>query len=149
VDAMLAAQAYSCAAGKWRRLQLGYALVNFAIYAVTVLIGALTPVKFLISFEWLLVVSAPSIVVFFIQNGMRYARKKRSLDLALLGAWSWLALTIAAYFLYLISGLTQRLWAEKLWFSENDVLHIGLIIWMLYLAFVVARQVTDEPDPAI
>jgi hypothetical protein len=33
-----------------------------------------------------------------------------------------LALTIGAYFLYLVSGLTQRLWAQKAWFSENDVL---------------------------
>ena len=34
------------------------------------------------------------------------------MDLALLGAWAWLALTMAAYFVYLLSGLTQTLWAR-------------------------------------
>jgi hypothetical protein len=67
------------------------------------------------------------------------------MDLALLGAWAWLVFTIGAYFLYLISGLTHRLWAHRLWFSENDVLHIGLIMWMVYIAVAVAPLVKDEP----
>jgi hypothetical protein len=32
------------------------------------------------------------------------------------------------------------------WFTENDVLHIGLIIWMLCIMRVVSRQVVDEPE---
>ena len=65
------------------------------------------------------------------------------MDLALLGAWAWLALTLAAYFGYLMAGITQILWARGVWFSENDVLHIGLIVWMIYLARVVAPRVRD------
>jgi hypothetical protein len=65
------------------------------------------------------------------------------MDLALLGAWAWLALTLGAYFIYLMLGFAQTLWARGIWFSENDVLHIGLIIWMIYLARVVAPQVKD------
>ena len=57
--------------------------------------------------------------------------------------WAWLVLTLAAYFVYLMSGTTQVLWARGVWFSENDVLHIGLIGWMIYLAWVVAPRVRD------
>jgi hypothetical protein len=145
VNAMLLAQAYACATGKGRNTLIIYALINFAVYALTVLIGLMVPIKFLISFEWLLIVTAPTIVLFIILNGWRYRKFKQSKDLALLGAWAWLAVTIGAYFLYLISGLTQNLWAQRIWFSENDVLHIGLIIWMIYLALIVAPHVEDEP----
>lgn len=143
VDAMLLAQAHCCAGGRLRRLLSGYALANFGVYLALVLVGAFVPVKFLISFELLILVCAPTILIFLVHNGWRYARQRKPLDLALLGAWGWLVLTIAAYFGYYLAGWTQELWARGIWFSENDVLHIGLIAWMLYLVWVVGRRVED------
>ncbi len=144
IDAMTLAVAYSSTTGKLRKAFSVYAIINAIAYFIIVLIGVLIPVKFLISFELLLAVSAPGIVAFFIINGWRYYKHKRSPDLALLGAWLWLGITIAAYFLYLISDNTAALWKNGLWFSENDVLHIGLIAWMLYIAFVLAPRVKDQ-----
>lgn len=145
VDAMLIAVAYSCTLGKWRQRLTRYAILNLALYLIVVIIGVLIPVKFLISFELLLLVAAPAIVIFLILNGWRYSKLKQRLDLALLGTWGWLILTIAAYFLYYISDLTQILWKQQIWFSENDVLHIGLIIWMVYIMKVVAYHIKDQP----
>lgn len=143
VDAMLIAEAYACTTGRWRRVLSVYAVANLALYILVVLVGALVPVKFLISFELLILFAAPAVLIFFILNGRRYARLKDGMNLALLGAWAWLVLTLGAYFLYLMSGITQTLWARGIWFSENDVLHIGLIVWMVYLARVVAPRVVD------
>ena len=143
VDAMLVAEAYACAAGRLRRLPIIYAAANLAAYVVIALIGALVFVKFLIWFELLILFAAPTILLFFILSGWRYAKFRDRMDLALLGAWAWLALTLAAYFGYLMSGITQTLWARGVWFSENDVLHIGLIVWMIYLARVVAPRMRD------
>jgi hypothetical protein len=120
-----------------------YAVVNAVLYAAVVLVGALIPVKFLISFELLILFAAPTILIFFILNGVRYVRLRDDMDLALLGAWAWLVLTLGAYFLYLMLGITAALWARGIWFSENDVLHIGLIVWMITLALVVAPRVRD------
>jgi hypothetical protein len=144
IDAMTMAVAYSSTTGKLRKTLSVYAIVNAVVYFIVVMIGAFIPVKFLISFELLLVVSAPGILAFFVINGWRYFKFKQSLDLTLLGTWIWLGVTIAAYFLYLISGNTATLWAKGIWFSENDVLHIGLIIWMLYIAFVLVPKVKDN-----
>ena len=145
IDALTMAVAHSSTTGKLRKALSIYALVNALVYFIIVMIGAFIPVKFLISFELLLVVSAPGIIAFFVINGWRYFKFKQSLDLTLLGTWIWLGVTIAAYFLYLISGNTASLWAKGMWFSENDVLHIGLIVWMLYIAFVLAPKVEDNP----
>lgn len=35
------------------------------------------------------------------------------------------------------------LWPRGVWFSDNDVLHLGLIAWMGYIARAVIPQVTD------
>jgi hypothetical protein len=67
------------------------------------------------------------------------------MDLALLGAWVWLLCVMTAYWLYDHLDITGKLWAkgEGIWFSQNDVLHIGLILWMIYIAAVVADRVND------
>lgn len=144
IDAMTMAVAYSSTTGKLRKMLSVYAIVNAVVYSIVVMVGTIIPIKFLISFELLLVVSAPGIITFFIINSWRYFKFKQSLDLTLLGTWIWLGVTIAAYFLYLISGSTAVLWEKRMWFSENDVLHIGLIIWMLYIGVVLAPKVIDD-----
>ncbi|MBN1149296.1 MAG: hypothetical protein JXA78_18690 [Anaerolineales bacterium] len=143
VNAMLLAQAHSCAAGKLRKGMILYAAANMGVYSIAVLAGALIPVKLLISFELLLAFSAPSVVGFFALNGLRYRRFGGEMDLALLRTWVGLGAAIAAYFLYLSLGITAALWAQGVWFSENDVLHIGLVLWMLYIGLAVARKVED------
>jgi len=148
IDAMMIAVAYSSTSGRLRQWLTVYAVINAVLYFIVVMVGAFIPVKFLISFELLLIVAAPSIIAFFVINGWRYSRQKQSLDLVYLGTWIWLGVTIAAYFLYLISGNTIALWAKGIWFSENDVLHIGLIVWMIYIAHVLAPRVKDIPGIA-
>ena len=145
IDAMMLAVACSSTTGKLRRGLSVYAILNAALYLILVMLGAFIPVKFLISFEFLLVVSAPGVLAFFVINGVRYFKSKLTLDLVYLGTWIWLGITIAAYFLYLISGNTASLWAKGMWFSENDVLHIGLILWMFYIARILAPRVNDIP----
>lgn len=143
IDMILAAVAYSSSVGKMRKLLLGYAMVNAVIYTVVVLVGTFIPVKFMISFELMLLLTAPSILVLFIINGMRYIKQKEYLDLLLLYTWLGLGFTIGAYYLYYLSGLTATLWEKGFWFSENDVLHIGLILWMLFVGFYMAPKIKD------
>lgn len=140
---MMLAVAYSSASGRLRRGLSVYAFINAFVYFVIVMVGTFIPVKFLISFELLLVVTAPSIIAFFVIHGWRYFKYKESLDLVYLGIWIWLGITIAAYFLYLVSGNTEMFWEKGIWFSENDVLHIGLIIWMICITRFLSPRVKD------
>lgn len=145
VDAIVLAIANTSATGNLRTNLSRFAFVSAFSYFIIVMVGAFIPVKFLISFEFLLIFAAPGFLALFILSWVRYYRFKQKADLILLGVGVWLAITIAAYFIYFLSGTTAMLWQQGIWFSENDVLHIGLILWMLYITFVLAPHVKDIP----
>ena len=148
---MLVAVAYSCAEGSLQIILVVYALVNAMIYVIVTFVGGIAPVKSLITFTMMVRVSTPILLIFFILNGWRYYMFGDSMDLALLGTWILLILTSAAYCLYDDLDITRKLWAkgDGIWFSQNDVLHIGLIFWMLYITTVVAGRVKDYAAPVI
>jgi hypothetical protein len=143
VDAMLLAVAFTSTTGKLCESLSVYAIANAVLYFIVVMVGVSVPVKFLISFEFLLAAGFPGILALFLINGWRYNKYRQPLDKVLLVTWVWLGITIIAYFIYFMSGNTLVLWNKGIWFSENDVLHIGLIIWMLYIAFAVAPRTRD------
>lgn len=147
VNAMIIAGAYSSCVGKWRKVLIIYAFMNITLYVLIVLIGTYSLNKFLISFELLLIFTAPNIILLLILNGWRYFKFRQPMDLALVITWLWLGFTIGLYFLYWILDITSDLWEQAIWFSENDVLHIGLILWMVYIAVFVAKRIVDVPMP--
>jgi hypothetical protein len=146
VNAIVVAQSFACAQGTLRTWLARYAAVHATLYTVMVLVGALVPFQTLISFEMLLIACVPSAVICLAINVQRCRATRGQIDRALLIAWAWMALTIAAYYLYLTSGWTQRLWERRIWFTENDVLHIGLVLWMMLLVRIVAPHLVDQPD---
>ena len=145
IDAMLVAVAYSCTEGSLQIILLIYAVVNAVMYIILTLIGGIVPIKSLITFELMVRVSTPIFLLFFILNGWRYWTLKNPMDLALLGTWILLLLTMGAYWLYDDLDITQKLWdkGEGIWLSQNDVLHICLILWVIYIATVVANRIKD------
>lgn len=144
INTMLVSGAYSSCEDKNRKVLKSYAFINLALYSILVFVGVVALNKFLISFELLLIVTAPNILFLFILNGWRYLKYRQRMDFALLITWIWLGVTIAAYFIYLMLGFTDDFWEHGIWFSENDLLHIGLIGWMVFIAVKVAKQVTDR-----
>jgi hypothetical protein len=149
LDALLVAVALSCTQGTLQRVLLGYALLSALVYVILTFIGGMIPVKSLITFELMVWVSTPIFLIILILNGWRYFIFSTPMDLALVGAWVLLLFTMTAYWLYDTLGITPKLWAKGkgIWFSQNDVLHIGLILWMIYIATVVANLVNDYVVP--
>jgi hypothetical protein len=147
VNAMMVAQAYSCVSKINRNYLFYYAVANLCIYTCVALIGSIFPVQFLISFELMIAFIVPSILFFFILNLWRYRKDIHSadyhMDRALMVIWISLGLIMASYYLYLILDITNILWEKGIWFSENDVLHIGLIFWMIYIRYTTVNYVED------
>ncbi len=145
VNAMMMSQVYSSSTGKWRTFQLWYAPINTITYSLIIVFGSILPVKFLISFGMMVVFLVPSMLMFFINNTIRYIKHKNRTDLMLMWVWLGMAIVMAAYYLAAMLGLTEIMWSRGVWFSDNDVLHIGLIIWMLYIGIIVKTKVSDLP----
>ena len=151
MNTMLVAVAYSCTGGTLKMVLLVYAFVNAIVYVIFTFVGGIVPIKSFITFNLMVLVSTPILLIFFILNGWRYYTLRDPMDLVLLGSWIILLLTVIVYFLYDDLNITQRLWAKGkgIWFSQNDVLHICLIFWMIYIATVVANRIKDYAVPVV
>jgi len=149
LNAMLIAVAYSCTDGLWLKVLTTYAVVLSVCYMLLTLIGGLVPIKSLITFELMVLISTPTVLFFLALNGYRYFMFKSPMDLALLGAWALMLLSMALYWIYDYLGIARKLWTHKnrIWFSENDVLHIAFIFWVVYIATVVVGRIEDYAVP--
>jgi hypothetical protein len=138
--------AVACTTGALRLWLVIYAVANTIAYMALATVGALTGTRALISFELLMLFAAPGLLLILVIAAVRWLRDRDSMDLALIGAGVWLAVTIAAYSAYLAAGLTTRLWdaGDGFYLSENDVLHIGMILFIAYLVAVVANRLRDN-----
>jgi len=109
-----------------------------------VLTGALLPDKFLVSFELMLLFTAPAYVVILIINSWQFYRNRNRFLRENIGAWLLLFAALSAYYWYLTAGITQSFWSKGIWFSENDVLHVGMICWIIYVYQILGKAVRDE-----
>jgi len=139
VNAMLMAQTHLGERNKWSKIMVRYAPMNFIAYVIIVVIGTMIPIQFMISFELMLIFLAPTILFLLIINLLKYFSLKERIHRALVIIWISLILIIGFYFLYYMLDITNILWEQGIWFSENDILHIGLILWMIYIGLVANR----------
>jgi hypothetical protein len=145
LNTLLVAVAYSSTEGNLQIILQGYALAVGVIYTILTFLGGIIPIKQLITFELMVWVSSPALLMMGILNGWRYYHFRTPLDLVLLGAWGLLLLILTAYWLYQKFNITAKLWTkgEGIWFSQNDLLHLGLILWMIYIGTVAVQWVKD------
>ena len=146
MNALLVAVACSCASGKARRAVFLFAAATTVLYLAVILAGAFIPVKFLVSFECLMMFSAPAVLLAFILTVHAFQKRQDSSLCALLFIWLVFVLVMAAYLLALGLDLTTFLWRRGLWFTENDVLHVGMILWVIFIGVTLPKTITDMPE---
>jgi hypothetical protein len=145
VSFMVIAVAYACARSAGRVWLVGYAVANAVIYLMITLIGVLLPSSLLLSFEVLMLFAVPGIVVVFTLALRRYRESRNPLYSTIVWSALLLVLVQVAYFGYYALGITQTLWAdgEGFYFSENDVLHVGMICWLGYVVAALGPRLRD------
>lgn len=139
VSAMLIAVAYACTAA--RRGVIIYAVANAVVYTVVAAVGVLLPSTLLLSFEVLMLFALPGIILVMVLA----ARSKQPASRPILIAAVLLVVVNVAYFAYYAAGITETLWdsGDGFYFSANDVLHVGMIAWLIYVAVAVGPKLRD------
>jgi hypothetical protein len=143
VKLLVVAVSYSCASKGIRKMLMNYAFLTGLIYSVILIFGVLTPNQFLISFELMVLFLVPSYFLMFLLNLSNYRKNHQLLDGNLIKAWVGMLLLTIIYFAFLLSGISKLLWQQGIWFNANDVLHILLIGWALYVLFKIEPLVRD------
>lgn len=147
VSAMVVAVACACTLGKVRSGLIVYALLNAVAYSVITVVGVMAPNAVLLSFSVLMLFALPGVLIVIAITARRLRAPK---ERAIFTAAILLLLVQVAYYAYWASDLTQTLWdgGNGVYFSENDVLHIGFILWLAYLLWRVGPTLADR-DQAI
>ncbi len=133
MSAFLVAGTYTSLKDKFRKVIIAYAAINTSVYFFLLLYGAFKPVFFYVTFEFLVVVSAPSVLFLTFLHGIAYMKYRDRLNSILLNSWLIFISVGITYGIYLSCGFTQILWRRGVWFTENDVLHVGIIYWVYYV----------------
>lgn len=55
-----------------------------------------------------------------------------------------LVLVQVAYLVYFALGITESLWASGIYFSANDVLHVGMLIWLVVTGVALGPALRDR-----
>lgn len=141
MSAMVVAVAYALAAPRARRAIAVYAALNLVVYVVVTVIGVLTPSAFLLSFELLLLFAVPALVIAAV-----LAIRRWSDPLARRILWVLLLLVLVqvAYLVYFALGITESLWSSGIYFSANDVLHVGMLAWLALTAWALGPALRDR-----
>ncbi len=100
MDALLVAIACSCTEGILQAVLLDYALPSAGVYVILAFIGGIIPIKSLITCESMVWVSTPLFLITVLLRAWRYCTLDTAMDLAPVGAWVLLLLTMTAYWLY-------------------------------------------------
>lgn len=138
VNALFVATAFTSAEGVLQTVMIGISLVVTILYGVVTLVAAFIPNRKLLSFEWMCGVCAPLIAFMVLLHGWNLVFGSSSvLEGQLLSIWLALLLCMFAYWVYMKAGLTESLWQRGHWFSENDVLHLTLILWFVQIAWLI------------
>lgn len=110
-----------------------FILLEGFLFLVLLIYGSAKPIKRLISFEFMWQYSLCLISLLFCSNVYGYLINKKNDHLFYLYFWSLLFVILFTYYLYSWSDLTNKLWKRKIWFSDNDWLHITLILWVFFI----------------
>lgn len=130
---MALAFAQECTKGTTNTYLRLYGKIALVAYTIILVSGAIGSIQFFISYELFTIFFMPLFVVFFVINIIRFRQTHQEPDRQFIILWILFLVVNLGYYVYYIPGFTESLYTQTgIWFSANDVLHVGLILWFYY-----------------
>ena len=141
INFLVAATAFSSARGKLRKCVLVFSVADGIAYSLFLIIGSLLPNRFLVSYEGFMAFIGINFLFMFVLNILHYHKERDRLNRNMIMIWVGFLVVNLGYFAALFSGYASNLYDKAgIWFNENDVLHVLLILWM-GLVFLLLRKI--------
>ncbi len=145
INFLVVATGYTSTGSSGRKRLTRFALIDSLVYSLYMFVGAILPVKFLISYEGFMAFIGLNFILMFILNIRHYVRHKDILNRNLIIIWISFLLVNIGYFVFLFGGYATNLYQNfGIWFNENDVLHILLIFWAGLIFFLLRNTVINS-----
>jgi len=141
---LMVAIVYSSANLQVRKISIYVAVISLFAYGTLLLKGTISDNRFLMSYEFFVICFMPHFIYFFILNVIEYKKNKDEMNKLLIYTWLIFLVVNVLYFVFLLAETTMPLYENTgIWFSENDILHIALIFWMLFIWLYVKEKIKD------
>ncbi len=145
INYLVASTGYTSTGPVGRKRLIRFALLDSAAYSVYLLIGAILPVKFLVSYEGFMAFIGVNFILMFILNIRHYLKYKDVLNRNLIMIWIGFLLVNIGYFVFLFGGFSAALYRDRgIWFNENDMLHVLLILWTVMIFLLLRKSAKDS-----
>jgi hypothetical protein len=145
INYLVTATGYTSVGPIGRKRLIIFAIADSVLYTIFLFIGALVPVQFMISYFGFMAFIGFNFFLMFYLNIRDYIRHKDTVNFRLIILWVGFSIVNAGYFIFLYGGFSQILYSNyKIWFNENDVLHILLILWTILIYFFFRKELKDR-----
>jgi hypothetical protein len=147
INFLVAATGYTSLGSAGRKRLILFSIIDSLAYSVYLFVGAVLPIKFLISYEGFMAFIGINFIVMFILNIRHYLKYKDPLNRNLIVIWIGFLVVNIGYFVFLLWGIGAKIYQEYgLWFTENDILHVLLILWTFLIYFLLRKNAADTPE---
>lgn len=145
INFLVAATGYTSTGVVGRQGLMKFAIMDSAAYSVYMFVGAVIPVKFLISYEGFMAFIGVNFLIMFILNIRHYKKHKDNLNRKLIYIWIGFLIVNIGYFVFLLGDIGGNLYQNYgVWFNENDALHVLLILWSCLIFILLRKDLSDK-----
>lgn len=145
INFLVAATGFTSTGASGRKRLMKFAVIDSLAYSVYMFVGAVMPIKFLISYEGFMAFIGVNFLIMFILNILHYKKHKDKLNLKLIYIWIGFMIVNIGYFVFLLGGIGANLYQNYgVWFNENDALHVLLILWSCLIFILLRKNLRDK-----